>query len=185
MFEDLIEQSREVFTEFCEAAQLRKHPLVVIGGSSSEVRGGHIGKESSYEVGTAVVTTFMEEAAKRNIDLAFQCCEHLNRALIMERETAEKYGYQEVTVVPWLHAGGAFATNAYYHFKDPVAVEEIRADGGIDVGLTLIGMHLKRVAVPLRLEHKKIGAAIVTAARTRPPLIGGERARYEREDRSE
>lgn len=182
MIEDLIKQSRDVFCEFCEAAQLKKNPLVVIGGSSSEIQGGRIGKDSSYEVGTAVVTTFMEEAKKRNIDLAFQCCEHLNRALIMEREVAEKYGYQEVMVVPWLHAGGAFATNAYYHFKDPVAVEEIAADGGIDVGLTLISMHLKRVAVPLRLEHKKIGEAIVTAARTRPKLIGGERAHYKRED---
>ncbi len=181
MFEEIVEQSRAVFKDFVEHANLRKNPLVVVGGSSSEVRGGHIGKDSSYEVGTAIVTTFMEEAAKNNIDLAFQCCEHLNRALIMERETAEKYGYQEVTVVPWLHAGGAFATNAYYHFKDPVAVEEIRADGGIDVGLTMIGMHLKRVAVPLRLEHHQIGSALVAAAKTRPPLIGGERAHYTRE----
>lgn len=100
----------------------------------------------------------------------------------MERETAEKHGYEIVTVVPWLHGGGAFATNAYYHFKDPVAVEEIRADGGLDIGLTMIGMHLKRVAVPVHLTHNRVGEAIVTGARTRPPLIGGERARYEKDD---
>ena len=124
----------------------------------------------------------MEEAEKEGLALAFQCCEHLNRALIMERSEAEKRGYEEVTVVPWLHAGGAFSTNAFYHFKDPVAVMEIKADGGLDIGLTMIGMHLKRVAVPVRLVNHHIGAALVAAARTRPPLIGGERAHYVREN---
>ena len=115
--------------------------------------------------------------------LAFQCCEHLNRALIIERKIAEELGYEEVTVVPWLHAGGAFSTNAYYTFKDPAAVLQIKADAGLDIGLTMIGMHLKRVAVPVRLKNNKIGEALVVAARTRPPLIGGERAHYRREER--
>ena len=182
MIEDLKKQAREALEELCEIAHFRKGSLLVIGGSSSEIRGGHIGKDSSYEVGTAVVTTLMEVAKEQGLVLAFQCCEHLNRALIMEREEAEKRGYQEVTVVPWLHAGGAFSTNAFYHFQDPVAVETIKADGGLDIGLTMIGMHLKRVAVPVRLTHNHIGSALVVAARTRPPLIGGERAHYEREE---
>lgn len=181
MYEELIKQTSDVFEEFCAVSSLRKGSLIVIGGSSSEVRGGHIGKDSSYEVGTAIVTTLIEAAKAKDINLAFQCCEHLNRALVMERDVAEKFGYEEVTVVPWLHAGGAFSTNAFYYFKNPVAVEEIKADGGLDIGLTMIGMHLRRVAVPVRLEHNHIGEALVVAARTRPPLIGGERAHYTKE----
>ncbi len=182
MFEELREEAKKAFEELCEVSHFRKGSLIVIGGSSSEIRGGHIGKDSSYEVGTAVVEALMEAAKEKELRLAFQCCEHLNRALIVERETAERFGYQEVTVVPWLHAGGAFSTNAYYHFRDPVAVEEIKADGGLDIGLTMIGMHLKRVAVPVRLTNNHIGAALVVGAKTRPPLIGGERAHYAREE---
>lgn len=182
MYEELKKEAAEAFEELLEVSHFKKGSLIVIGGSSSEIRGGRIGKDSSYEVGTAVVETLMAIAEKNGLSLAFQCCEHLNRALIMERETAERYGYEIVTVVPWLHGGGAFATNAYYHFKDPVAVEEIRADGGLDIGLTMIGMHLKRVAVPVHLTHNRVGEAIVTGARTRPPLIGGKRARYEKDD---
>ena len=132
-------------------------------------------------MGTAVVETILAAAASRGLRTAFQCCEHLNRALVVERETADAFGLEEVTVVPWLHAGGAAAANAYALFKDPVVVESVRAHGGLDIGLTMIGMHLRRVAVPVRLEHHRIGEALVTAARTRPPLIGGERARYQKE----
>lgn len=179
-FETLAAEAKAALEELISVSDFRKGALLVIGGSSSEIRGGKIGKDSSYEVGAAVVTALLETAAAHGFPLAFQCCEHLNRALIMERETMERFGYEEVTVVPWLHAGGAFATNAYEKFHDPVAVEAIRADGGLDIGLTMIGMHLKRVAVPVRLEHNHIGEALVTAARTRPPLIGGERARYKK-----
>ncbi|BBK24853.1 MULTISPECIES: TIGR01440 family protein [Dialister] len=182
MYEDLKEQTRNSFNELCETAQFKPGSLIVVGGSSSEVRGGVIGKDSSYEVGKTVTSTIIEEAGKRHLRLAFQCCEHLNRALIMEREDAEFFGYDEVTVVPWLHAGGAFSTSAFYQFKDPVAVERVAASGGIDIGLTMIGMHLKRVAVPIRLKANRIGQAYVSGAKTRPPLIGGERAHYTRED---
>ena len=116
MYEDLKEQTRNSFNELCETAQFKPGSLIVVGGSSSEVRGGVIGKDSSYEVGKAVTSTIIEEAGKRHLRLAFQCCEHLNRALIMEREDAEFFGYDEVTVVPWLHAGGAFSTSAFYQF---------------------------------------------------------------------
>lgn len=183
MYESLKREAAEAFEELCESVNLKRGNLIVIGGSSSEIRGGHIGKDSSYEVGTAVVSTLIEKADEKGLHLAFQCCEHLNRALIIERKIADELGYEEVTVVPWLHAGGAFSTNAYYTFKDPAAVLQIKADAGLDIGLTMIGMHLKRVAVPVRLKNNKIGEALVVAARTRPPLIGGERAHYRREKR--
>ena len=181
MYEDLKQEAADALEELIGIGKFRKGDLLVIGGSSSEIRGGRIGKDSSYEVGTAVVTSLMDTAAAHGLRLAFQCCEHLNRALVVERETMEHFGYEEVTVVPWLHGGGSFATNAYYHFKDPVVVEEVRARGGLDIGLTMIGMHLRRVAVPVRLVHNHVGEALVAAARTRPPLIGGERAHYTRE----
>jgi uncharacterized protein (TIGR01440 family) len=179
MIESIEKETKAALTELIEIAKFPKGALLVIGGSSSEIRGGHIGKDSSAEVGEMAVTALMEVAEVHGLRLAFQCCEHLNRALVVERETMEHFRLEEVTVVPWLHAGGAFATNAYRLMKDAVVVERIAAAGGLDIGQTMIGMHLKRVAVPVRLQNNKIGSALVTAARTRPPLIGGNRARYE------
>ena len=153
--------------------------LLVIGASSSEISGGVLGHDSSYECGEAVVRSALAAGGARGADLAFQCCEHLNRALIVERSLAERRGYEIVKVVPRLKAGGALATAAWKLFDDPVAVMSVQADAGLDIGLTLIGMHLRRVAIPLRLNNRYIGSAIVAAARTRPMLIGGERAVYE------
>ena len=152
--------------------------LMVIGGSTSEIAGGVIGRNSTYALGESVAEAALETAAGFGIQLAFQCCEHLNRALVMERAAAEQYGYEIVWVVPQPKAGGSLATAVWKRLRDPVAVLEIQADAGIDIGQTLIGMHLRRVAVPIRPETAKIGEAIVTAARTRPLLVGGERARY-------
>lgn len=152
--------------------------LLVIGGSSSEIAGGTIGHNSTYEYGEAVVEAVMKVCREAGVAPAFQCCEHLNRALIMERETAERYGYEIVWVVPRIKAGGSLATAAWKRFKDPVAVLSVRADAGLDIGQTLIGMHLRRVAVPVRLSISQVGEARITAARTRPLLVGGERARY-------
>ena len=152
--------------------------LLVIGGSSSEIAGGTIGHNSTYEYGEAVVEAVLKVCRKAGVAPAFQCCEHLNRALIMERETAERYGYEIVWVVPRIKAGGSLATAAWKRFNDPVAVLSVRADAGLDIGQTLIGMHLRRVAVPVRLSISRVGEARITAARTRPLLVGGERARY-------
>ena len=152
--------------------------LLVIGGSSSEIAGGTIGHNSTYEYGEAVVEAVMKVCREAGVAPAFQCCEHLNRALIMERETAERYGYEIVWVVPRIKAGGSLATAAWKRFNDPVAVLSVRADAGLDIGQTLIGMHLRRVAVPVRLSISRVGEARITAARTRPLLVGGERARY-------
>ncbi len=165
--------------ELCETAQFAPGQVIVIGGSSSEIAGGVIGKNSSMEIGTEVIRAAMEIAREYRLDLAIQCCEHLNRALVVERNAAARYGWEEVSVVPWLHAGGSLATNAMALFDDPVVVERVAAHGGLDIGQTLIGMHLRRVAVPVRLTQHHIGQATVVAARTRPPLIGGTRAHYE------
>ena len=156
--------------------------LLVVGCSSSEIAGGVIGHASTYELGEAVARAALECGKELGFACAFQCCEHLNRSLVVERDVAEARGLQIVCAVPRPKAGGSLATAAYKAMREPVLVETIAADAAIDIGQTLVGMHLRRVAVPVRLSAKAIGAAIVTAARTRPPLIGGERARYTQED---
>ncbi len=171
-------QAESAMRELLAVSQLKKGDLVVVGCSSSEIVGEKIGKGSSPEAAQAVVDGIMPVLEENGLLLAAQCCEHLNRALIVERATAEKFGYEIVCVKPQPKAGGSFATAVYNRMSDPVAVEFIKASAGLDIGGTLIGMHLRHVAVPLRLETKKIGEATVQAARTRPKLIGGERAVY-------
>lgn len=177
MYEELKEQARLAAEELCEAAGLRKGQIVVIGCSTSEVCGGKIGTASVPEAAEALWAGLSEVFAPRGIYIAAQCCEHLNRALIIEADAVR--GAEIVNVVPQPKAGGSFATAAYKNAASPVAVEAIQADAGLDIGQTLIGMHLKRVAVPLRLKNDRIGEAIVTAARTRPKFIGGIRAHYD------
>ena len=183
MYEEIRESSAAAIRELLEAAKLKPGALVVIGCSSSEILGQKIGKGSSPEAAQAVADAVMPILQDAGVALAAQCCEHLNRALIVERETAERFGYELVTVMPQPKAGGSFATAVYAAMRDPVAVEFIKADAGLDIGNTMIGMHLKHVAVPLRLSTKKIGEAAVNAARTRPKLIGGVRAVYPEEIR--
>ena len=178
MFEQEILDAKRVVKEFLEQAKLKSGNLVVIGCSTSEIAAHEIGSYSGVELGEAVFKAIYEEFKKADIQIATQCCEHLNRALIMERTTAEKYGYEEVNVVPMPKAGGSFSTAAWKCMSDPVAVERIQAHAGIDIGDTLIGMHLRPVAVPFRIEHPVIGSAHIVCARTRPKCIGGERACY-------
>lgn len=168
-----------VTEELLSVAKLKKGSVVVVGCSSSEVASQKIGTFSSEEIGQIIFDAFHERLKAEGIYLACQCCEHLNRALIIEEELADKLRLPIVNVVPQLKAGGSFATAAYKGFNNPVAVEEIKADAGIDVGDTLIGMHLKAVAVPVRIEQKTIGGAHVVCARTRPKFIGGCRAVYD------
>ena len=156
--------------------------LLVVGCSSSEIAGGEIGHMSTYEYGEAVAEAMLAAAKEHGFAVAFQCCEHLNRALVMERSEAEKRGYEIVCAVPRRKAGGSLATAAWKRMSAPVLAAEVSADAGIDIGLTLIGMHLRNVAVPVRLGVDRIGNAIVTAARTRPKMIGGERACYTEEE---
>jgi len=168
----------EAITELIETSGIKKGEIVVMGSSSSEILGEHIGKGSSAEVGEAVIEGALSAIKPHGVYLAVGCCEHLNRAVVIEREAAEKYGFEIVAVVPAIKAGGSTGTAAYKHFKDPVMVEFVKAHAGIDIGNTLIGMHLRHVAVPLRLSIDKIGEAHVTYAKTRPKYIGGARACY-------
>ncbi len=178
MYEQIKNETENAVRELVEKSKLKKGSLVVVGCSSSEILGEHIGKGSSPETGVVVAEAILKVLNENGIYLAAQCCEHLNRALVVERAAAEKYMLEEVCVRPMPKAGGSFATAVYDRMSDPVMVEHVKAHAGLDIGCTLIGMHLKDVAVPLRLSVKKIGDALVTAAYTRPKLIGGVRAHY-------
>ena len=172
-------QARQATEELLAAARLERGDIFVVGCSSSEIVGGRIGHASSLEAAQAVFAGIYPALQERGIWLAAQCCEHLNRALVLERDCARQYGYDPVCVVPQSKAGGSFATTAWKSFTAPVAVEHIRAHAGLDIGGTMIGMHLRDVAVPVRLSLDHIGQAILLCARTRPKLIGGSRAVYE------
>ena len=167
--------------ELLEAAKLKKGDLFVVGCSTSEVGGAEIGSFSSPELAEMVFGGIYQATEEAEVYLVAQCCEHLNRALVMEREAAKQYGYEIVNVIPQPKAGGSFATAAYKAFEDPVAVEHVRAHAGMDIGDTLIGLHLKDVAVPVRIRTGEIGDAHVVCARTRPKYIGGDRAVYAEE----
>lgn len=171
------EEATQAISELCDAAKLKAGDILVVGCSTSEVLGAKIGTQGSENVAEEIYDAITYVLVKRGIYPAFQCCEHLNRAIVIERECLPSY-CEEVNVVPQRNAGGSLATFAYNCFSDPVVVEEIKADAGIDIGSTLIGMHIKRVAVPVRLSISKIGEANITCARTRPKFIGGERATY-------
>lgn len=178
VLQKLEQESYEAACEILDIAKCKKGQLLVVGCSTSEVIGGKIGTMSSPEAAEAVFTGIYRAVQERGVYLAAQCCEHLNRALILEAEAAERFGYEEVNVMPQPKAGGSFATTAYQAFSQPVAVEHIKAHAGMDIGDTLIGMHLKDVAVPVRISRKTIGEAHVVCARTRAKFIGGSRAIY-------
>ena len=177
MYSELTKQAENVTKEIVEKAGLKKGQILVVGCSSSEICGDRIGTNSNLEVAQAVFKGIYGVLQEKGIYLAAQCCEHLNRAIIVERKAVPVADI--VNVVPQPKAGGSFGTTAYKTFEEPVALEEIKADAGIDIGGTLIGMHLKKVAVPVKLENRKIGEANVLAARVRPKFIGGQRAIYD------
>lgn len=171
------EDSANAARQLAEAARLHKGQIVVVGCSTSEVVGHNVGSWSTPEVANAIFEGLNSVFAPMGVYIAAQCCEHLNRALIVEHEAVPNG--EIVNVMPQPKAGSSFATAAYQNFRHPVALEEIRADAGLDIGGTLIGMHLKKVAVPVRLQQNHIGQAILLAARVRPKFIGGERAIYD------
>ncbi len=177
--QEIFNQAQLAAKELVEKAKVESGDIVVIGCSTSEVIGKRIGTSGTLEVAQQIFDGLNSVFSEKGIYIAAQCCEHLNRAIIIESEKADKLGLEKVCVVPHPHAGGSFATAAWHTMKNPAAVEEIRADAGIDIGFTLIGMHLKRVAVPLRLKNNIIGEAKLNAAKTRAKYIGGERAKYE------
>lgn len=173
--------ARQAAEEFLDKAKMKAGQILVVGCSSSEIGASRIGSFSSEEIGQTVYEALSAVCRERGLWLAAQCCEHLNRALILEEEAALAYGYEAVNVVPGLKAGGSFATAAWKGMKSAVAVEKIQAHGGMDIGDTLIGMHLKAVAVPVRIDTDRIGAARVVCGRVRPKFVGGARACYDEE----
>ncbi|HAQ1901460.1 TPA: TIGR01440 family protein [Enterococcus faecium] len=175
---ELKDQLTEIVNDILAEAHLKKGDLFVLGCSTSEVVGGHIGKNSSAEVGQWIIRTLKELLDPKEIALAVQGCEHLNRALVVERTVAEAKNFEIVSVVPALHAGGACSVAAFDQFNDPVEVEHVVGQAGIDIGATSIGMHIKHVQVPVRPRLKTLGQAHVTALRSRPKYIGGPRANY-------
>lgn len=177
--ENIKSKSAAIARELIDISGLTAGKVLVVGCSSSEVTGNKIGKASIPSVADAILDGMLPILKEKGIFLAAQCCEHLNRAIIIERELADRMGLDEVAVVPVPKAGGSFAAACYRRFSNPVAVEQIKADAGIDIGGTLIGMHLRAVAVPVRLSVSKLGEANIICARTRPKYIGGERAVYD------
>lgn len=173
------QETSQILRELLEVARLEAGDALVVGCSSSEVASHQIGSFSSEEIGQTIFETLHQQLSGTGIYLAAQCCEHLNRALIVEKSYAKENRLEIVSVVPQLKAGGSFATAAYKGFSEPVAIERIQAQAGIDIGDTLIGMHLSPVAVPVRVSLDSIGNAHVVLARTRPKYIGGIRACYE------
>lgn len=173
------EDAYKLAKELIEMAKLEQGEVLVIGCSTSEVCGSKIGTASQPEVAADLYAGIAKAAKEAGVYVAAQCCEHLNRALIIEKELAKAKNLEIVNVVPQPKAGGSFATMAYKNMQAPVAVEHIKADAGMDIGDTLIGMHLKDVAVPVRLSSDKLGEAHVVFARTRAKFIGGVRAVYD------
>ena len=178
LYVSISSQAKVAVKDLLDAACLKAGDIFVVGCSSSEILGSTIGKGSSFDAAKAVFEAIYPILNEKGIYLAAQCCEHLNRAIVIESEAAEKYSYEPVSVIPQPKAGGSFATVTYQNLKSPVVVEQIKAHAGIDIGGTLIGMHLKAVAVPVRVSVSKIGEANIICARTRPKYIGGERACY-------
>ena len=177
-YDEIVLQTETVINALIEVSGIRAGQILVVGCSSSEIVGSNIGHGSSFEAARAVYEVISKKLDEKGIYLAAQCCEHLNRAIVISEEAAERYGLEIVSAIPQPKAGGSFATLTYENMSSPVLVESVRAHAGIDIGGTLIGMHLRAVAVPVRLSIAKIGEANILCARTRPKLIGGERAKY-------
>ncbi|MGE7544226.1 TIGR01440 family protein [Sporosarcina sp. FSL K6-3508] len=172
-------QLEQALTEFAEQAPPATNTIFVVGCSTSEVAGARIGTNGALEIGEALFAPLRKFADQHQIHLAFQGCEHINRAVTIERKTAQQFQLEPVSVIPVVNAGGSMSAYVYQQFKDPVVVESVQANAGIDIGQTLIGMQLKPVVVPIRTSIKQVGEAIITLATTRPKLIGGSRAQYE------
>lgn len=177
-FKKIEKQTREILLDVLEKTGLKAGQILVLGLSSSEVAGATIGQASNLDIGRVIVKTILDELSPRGIYLAVQGCEHLNRALVVERELAEQKDLEIVNVLPTLHAGGSGQLAAFDLMTDPVEVEFITAHAGLDIGETAIGMHVKHVQVPVRPVLRELGAARVTALASRPKLIGGARAAY-------
>ncbi|MCZ0717512.1 TIGR01440 family protein [Aerococcus kribbianus] len=178
MFETLQADLQAIVEDVLSQAKLSAGDIFVLGCSTSEIQGDHIGKNSSPEIGEMIISTLLDSLGKKDIYLAVQGCEHINRALVVEAELAKTHQLEIVNVRPQYHAGGACSVAAFEQMVNPVEVEHIVGQAGIDIGDTAIGMHIKHVQVPVRPQNKSLGQAHVTALRSRPKYIGGSRANY-------
>lgn len=176
-------QTISIVNQLLEDSNLSSNQIFVIGCSTSRVAGYKIGKHSSEQVAKCIFEAAYPILKEKGIHLAVQCCEHLNRAIVLEEIAARQYGFDRVNAVPRINAGGALAAYAYEHMSEAVLVEYIKADAGMDIGGTMIGMHLRPVVVPIHFENDKIGQATVICAKTRPKYIGGPRAIYKQDER--
>ncbi|MBR4082544.1 MAG: TIGR01440 family protein [Clostridia bacterium] len=165
--------------ELMAAGQIERGGVIVLGCSTSEVAGGKIGKASVPELGEVIAQAMLKACSAHGLQAAFQCCEHLNRAIVIEETTARAMGLTRVRAVPQPKAGGSVPAAAWQLMDKPCLVYRIEADAAIDVGDTLVGMHIRPVAVPLRGAYKHLGCANLVMAYSRLPYIGGERAKYE------
>ena len=180
--EHIAQELETILQEMVERQAPQDDDIFVIGCSTSEVCGKRIGKAGSPDVAAHLFPVLRRFAQEYHLHLAFQCCEHLNRSLVVERETMRRFGLTEVCAVPHVHAGGSMASHAYRAFTNPVLVESVQAGYGLDIGETMIGMHMRPVAVPMRLAHRSIGESRANPSFSRPRLVGGLRARYTLED---
>lgn len=176
--EQLQQDLSSVLLDLIDKTNLKKGDFFILGGSSSEVIGESIGQATNEEIGDLIVSTCLTILNPLGIHLAVQGCEHINRALTIERAASQQQPFDLVSVVPRPHAGGALATAAYQLMNDPVEIEHLIAKAGLDIGDTHIGMHVKHVQIPIRPLLKELGCAHLSALGTRPKLIGGERAQY-------
>ena len=170
--------AKRVTLELLQAAKLDPKDAVVIGGSTSEIVGEHLGSNTNLEVAKAVVKTIVNVLKEKDIYPVIQSCEHINRALVVEREYAKLHNLEPVNVIPVETAGGGFSTAAMEILDDPVVVERVGVDAGIDIGDVFIGMHIKNVGVVVRSDIKQIGKAHLSMIRTRLKLIGGDRSKH-------
>jgi uncharacterized protein (TIGR01440 family) len=173
------QQLEQALRELLKQKPLTEKQLCVFGVSTSEVSGYQIGTKGNQDIAQSIFQAIRKVQREYGFHLAFQCCEHLNRACVMERATAEFFHYAEVAAIPTPQAGGSMAAYAFHHLTHAVLVETIQADAGIDIGDTLIGMHVKPVVVPFRSTVKKIGEANLNLAYSRPKYIGGPRTIYQ------
>ena len=178
--EKIINDLKSAFQELIKKSNPEKGEIFILGGSSSEIQGKKIGSKTNLNIAKIMIETFIKLIKKQDLYLAVQGCEHTNRALVIERKCLKKYDLEEVNIIPHRDAGGGLATAAYNNFTNPVMVDEINGHLGMDIGDSFIGMHLKNVVVPVRLSLKSIGKAHLTAAKTRPRLIGGDRAKHQK-----
>ena len=179
LHQEIIDRIDAAVAALCDKGRLEAGSVIVLGCSTSEVAGGQIGKASVPELGAVIAKAMIDTCRARGMEPAFQCCEHLNRAVVMEKSALRARGLVQAAAVPQPKAGGSVPAAAWKLLESPALAISVQAEAGIDVGDTLVGMHIRPVAVPLRIDTNRVGQANLVMAYSRLPFIGGSRAVYE------